>query len=150
MWHGTNFAVSLISQRTWIFEALCRVKLDTSVVSKLSDSVRVAVCRCSMLSILCCFIVTYGNAIFLLFAADNSVTGSIPTEFAHLPSLKEMDIRNCSLVGLLPPELSTLHATLEFVLLSSNGISGPIPSSFGGLTNLQVLDRFLRHSDDVQ
>ncbi len=61
----------------------------------------------------------------------------IPAEFAMLPSLREIHMRNTLVHGIIPDELF-VKDTLKVIDLSNNLLTGPIPSNIY-LPNLEIL-----------
>ncbi|XP_048612995.1 probable leucine-rich repeat receptor-like serine/threonine-protein kinase At3g14840 isoform X1 [Brassica napus] len=66
-----------------------------------------------------------------------NLNGSLPKEFAGLPSLQEIDLSRNFLSGSIPPEWGALPLT--DVSLLGNRITGPIPKEIGNITSLIFL-----------
>ena len=93
----------------------------------------------------------------------NELSGSIPEEFTHLPSLMQLWLCNNKLTGTLPnfwsdsyihmtnlmlsgnalsgtlPALSGMNNAMRYLSLNNNRFSGTIPPSYGNFVHLESL-----------
>ena len=65
--------------------------------------------------------------------------GRLPEEFAHLTSLRRLNLSYNRLAGEIPAYLAEF-TELEELRLAVNALTGPIPVELSGLTGLRVLD----------
>lgn len=74
--------------------------------------------------------------------AVNRLEGTLPAALAqHAPSLLSLDVSNNSLSGTIPPEYADMHA-LQVLYVHHNALSGSLPSALtgsSGLTSLRYL-----------
>lgn len=70
---------------------------------------------------------------------NNNLTGSIPSEIAHLENLKVLSLTGNKIEGLIPEEIGNL-AQLEVLSLRNNKLSGEIPLQIWNLERLKVLN----------
>ncbi|KAM1039189.1 hypothetical protein ACFX13_034501 [Malus domestica] len=80
----------------------------------------------------------------LLLLANNSLTGSIPTNFGDLIALREVNLSNNKLEGAIPESLGNLSMLLVLEL-QQNRFSGKIPDEFLKLGNLEELNLSNNH-----
>ena len=76
---------------------------------------------------------------------NNRLGGPIPTELAHLTSLKTLELWGNELTGPLPSELARL-THLMTLDLGGNPLTGPVPTELAQLTNLKTLELWRNHS----
>ncbi|XP_019052118.1 PREDICTED: probable LRR receptor-like serine/threonine-protein kinase At4g20940 [Nelumbo nucifera] len=74
-----------------------------------------------------------------LSMANNSMSGTIPSNIADFRSLLYLDMSNNLFSSTLPPEIGRLQG-LRNLSLAGNNFSGSIPDSIGGLSSIQSLD----------
>ncbi|KAH9778850.1 hypothetical protein KPL71_007490 [Citrus sinensis] len=79
-----------------------------------------------------------------IFMKDNYLSGSIPSSFYNISSLKMIRLSSNSLSGSLPNDLCNRLPSLEQLVLRSNGFFGQIPLSLSKCTQLQHL--WLEHN----
>ncbi|KAB1226900.1 Receptor-like protein 2 [Morella rubra] len=87
------------------------------------------------------------NSLFKLgweiFAANNTLSGSIPSEIGHLKQLQRLGLSHNNLLGKILEQMSDL-INLEVLELSTNQLTGEIPAS---MVNLHFL-RWLSVAND--
>lgn len=74
-----------------------------------------------------------------LFVPNNGLTGRLPSELAHLPSLTLLGVPDNALTGPLPASLSGSLLHLLYFNINRNRITGTIPAYVGDWADLQVL-----------
>nr|XP_016491677.1 PREDICTED: probable LRR receptor-like serine/threonine-protein kinase At3g47570 [Nicotiana tabacum] len=82
-----------------------------------------------------------GNWSFSLenfIAANNGITGKIPTNFSNLRNLEWLSLGYNKLIGTIPPDLGNLRK-LQMLKLDNNNIDGIIPISLCNLENLFLI-----------
>ena len=71
---------------------------------------------------------------------NNSLSGTLPSEYGSLSNLQNLYLYSNSLSGTLPSEYGSLRENLQNLYLYSNSLSGTLPSEYGSLReNLQNL-----------
>ena len=83
-------------------------------------------------------VVCTGGKVFQILMESNNLTGSIPAEFANLPTLTDLRLNSNSLTGSIPAELGNLSA-LSILNLLDNNLTGEIPPELGRLAGLRIL-----------
>ncbi|XP_009787460.1 probable LRR receptor-like serine/threonine-protein kinase At3g47570 [Nicotiana sylvestris] len=82
-----------------------------------------------------------GNWSFSLenfIAANNGITGNIPTNFSNLRNLGWLSLGYNKLIGTIPPDLGNLRK-LQMLKLDNNNIDGIIPTSLCNLENMFII-----------
>jgi Leucine-rich repeat (LRR) protein len=74
-----------------------------------------------------------------LFLPNYGVTGKLPSELAHLPSLKLLGLSDNAIAGSLPDAFSNRLLDLVYVNLNNNTLTGTVPEYVGDWADLQVL-----------
>jgi Leucine-rich repeat (LRR) protein len=74
-----------------------------------------------------------------LFLPNYGVTGKLPSELAHLPSLKLLGLSDNAITGSLPDAFSNRLLDLVYVNLNNNTLTGTVPEYIGDWADLQVL-----------
>jgi kinase len=75
----------------------------------------------------------------VLFAANCSLVGNIPSSIVRLRNLVNLDLSSNNLTGEIPRGIGNL-SSLEQIELFSNQLSGEIPVGLGACKNLRMLD----------
>uniref|UniRef100_M8CYG4 non-specific serine/threonine protein kinase n=1 Tax=Aegilops tauschii TaxID=37682 RepID=M8CYG4_AEGTA len=73
-------------------------------------------------------------------SGNKLLSGSIPTFFTELPSLKRLALAGNEFAGPIPEELGQLCGRIVDLDLSSNRLVGGLPASFANCSSLEVLD----------
>eukprot|EP00884_Botryococcus_braunii_P012073 jgi/Botrbrau1/20867/Bobra.0135s0002.1 len=76
---------------------------------------------------------------------SNSLTGTLPAQWKGMENLTGLDLYNNSLVGTLPGEWGQL-GSLTDLDISSNSLTGTLPSGWGQLRDLEMYSNFLNGS----
>ncbi|KAI4351067.1 hypothetical protein L6164_005452 [Bauhinia variegata] len=79
------------------------------------------------------------QSLVILDLSQNSLTGSVPSEFGKMKQLVELYLQENKLSGDIPSELGECSELRE-LLMGGNFLQGSIPSSFGSLKSLEILD----------
>ncbi|CAI8586293.1 unnamed protein product [Vicia faba] len=82
---------------------------------------------------------SYLDGLIYIYLHDNSLTGSIPSEFGGLKHLSQLYLDSNNLSGEIPKDLAACLALTE-LSLRGNSFHGKIPSFFGSLRSLEILD----------
>ncbi len=81
----------------------------------------------------------YSPPVFsIIYDSTTGLTGAIPSSFANLTKLTQLDLSFNHLTGEIPNEISNFNS-LTNLSLESNNFTGTIPDSIGNLTNLDTL-----------
>jgi Leucine-rich repeat (LRR) protein len=75
---------------------------------------------------------------YMRLGGSGKITGTIPSSFANLSNLIELQIEDNQLTGNIPDFVGNLP-NLYQILLYNNKLSGPLPSTFGNLKKVQFL-----------
>ena len=75
----------------------------------------------------------------VLYLADNTFSGNIPSTLAYLQSLKSLFLNNNDFSGSLP-DIWDFLTGLTDLQLASNNFTGTLPDSFASLTSLNLLN----------
>jgi Leucine-rich repeat (LRR) protein len=75
---------------------------------------------------------------YIRLGGGRKITGTIPSSFANLSNLIELQIEDNQLTGNIPDFVGNLP-NLNQILLYNNKLSGSIPSTFGNLKKVQYL-----------
>lgn len=73
-----------------------------------------------------------------LFLANNALTGTLPSEWAAMPSLSVFNLRNNKLSGTLPAAWGA-WPNIRDLRLASNRLSSTLPAEYGSWTNIEQL-----------
>ena len=75
-----------------------------------------------------------------ILAADNTVSGSLPSTLGLLAGLESLNLRSNKISGLLPAELAKLSALKVLHLHDNPSLAGTLPTAIGELTEINFLD----------
>jgi hypothetical protein len=74
------------------------------------------------------------DSIEIIYISENSLTGSIPSNYGNAIHLHDLYINNNFLVGTVPPVAPGQLPNLTEFVLSGNGLTGTMPASICALT----------------
>ncbi|KAK6270204.1 hypothetical protein POUND7_007309 [Theobroma cacao] len=123
--------VETLGKRDWNFDVPC--SQDNNWEEKVGSSPFYAnnvTCDCSFSNNTTCHVVS------ILFKSQN-LSGTLPTELAMLPFLKEIDLTRNYLNGAIPPQWGSMQLT--HISLLGNRLTGSIPEELASLSNLTSL-----------
>lgn len=83
----------------------------------------------------------------LVLAANNQITGTIPSDFGVDQDLHHVDFGHNQIQGPIPPEFFSELSRVEFLSLGDNALTGTVPSTVSAMNFLEEL--YLNDNPDL-